>query len=139
MIMSQDERMAYLADHYWDNFNFNDTTLIHNADYTEQGFVDFIGFLRYLNMPAAQQAMATMMSKAAANKTTFDYFAKISELYLYEPQSPYKNDELYNSSAPICGFISSARGCEENTSPLSAELGNEETVRANLLRISLIH
>jgi hypothetical protein len=95
MIMSQDERMAYLADHYWDNFNFNDTTLIHNADYTEQGFVDFIGFLRYLNMPAAQQAMATMMSKAAANKTTFDYFAKISELYLYEPQSPYKNDELY--------------------------------------------
>jgi thioredoxin-related protein len=87
--------MEYIAEHYWDNFNFNDTTLIHNATYTEQGFVDFIGFLDYLKTPVAQQAMETMMSKAAANKTTFNYFATSADHYLYDPHSPYKNDELY--------------------------------------------
>lgn len=109
-IMDEQARIEYIADHYWDNFNFNDTTLIHNADYTEQGYVDFIAFLRYMPMPAAQQAMSTMMTKAAANKTTFDYFAKISELYLYEPQSPYKNDELY---IPVLSNIVSSNLLDE--------------------------
>jgi hypothetical protein len=95
LIMDRQAQMEYMADHYWDNFDFNDTTLIHDAGYTEQGYVDFITFLRCLQTPAAQQAMATMMGKAAANKTAFDYFATTANHYLYDPQSPYKNDELY--------------------------------------------
>jgi len=94
-IIERPAQIEYVADHYWDDFHFNDTTLIHNADYTEQGYVAFLAFLVYMPMPAAQQAMTAMMDKAAANKTTFNYFAKTSELYLYEPESPYKNDELY--------------------------------------------
>jgi hypothetical protein len=109
-IMDEQARIEYIADHYWDDFNFNDTTLIHNVDYTEQGYVDFIAFIRYMPMPVAQQAMSAMMTKAAANKTTFDYFAKISELYLYEPQSPYKNDELY---IPVLRHIVSSNLLDE--------------------------
>jgi hypothetical protein len=125
-IMDEQARIEYIADHYWDDFNFNDTTLIHNVDYTEQGYVDFIAFIRYMPMPVAQQAMSAMMTKAAANKTTFDYFAKISELYLYEPQSPYKNDELY---IPVLRHIVSSNLLDEmgeDASPLSLEFGIEE-------------
>jgi len=37
------ERAAYLAVHYWDYFNFADTTLISRPEITEQAFVDFLG------------------------------------------------------------------------------------------------
>lgn len=41
------ERAAYLAVHYWDYFNFADTTLISRPEITEQAFVDFISILPY--------------------------------------------------------------------------------------------
>ena len=38
-------RKAFLLTHYWDQFDFTDTTLVNNRDVTEQGFVNFIALL----------------------------------------------------------------------------------------------
>ena len=38
-------RKAYLLTHYWEQFDFADTTLVNNRDVTEQGFVNFIALL----------------------------------------------------------------------------------------------
>ena len=38
-------RKSYLLTHYWDQFDFADTTLVNNRDVTEQGFVNFIALL----------------------------------------------------------------------------------------------
>mgnify|MGYP000178762057 FL=1 len=39
------ERADYVVRHYWDNINFQDTTLIHRPSMIEQGFVNFIDLL----------------------------------------------------------------------------------------------
>ncbi len=88
-------RLGWLAEHYWGNFNFGDTALVHNPDYTEQAFVEFLGFLGYVPQDAARQAMKTLMTSASVNRTMFDYLSKTTEHYLYDPQSPYNNEELY--------------------------------------------
>ena len=38
-------RKSYLLTHYWDQFDFADSTLVNNRDVTEQGFVNFIALL----------------------------------------------------------------------------------------------
>ena len=38
-------RKSYLLTHYWEEFNFADSTLVNNRDVTEQGFVNFIALL----------------------------------------------------------------------------------------------
>ena len=39
------DRAAYLSLHYWDHFDFADTSLISRPEITEQAFVDFISIL----------------------------------------------------------------------------------------------
>ena len=45
LLTSPDERRDYLLTHYWEQFDFADTTLVNNRDVTEQGFVNFIALL----------------------------------------------------------------------------------------------
>jgi hypothetical protein len=44
-IIDQLSQMEDMANQYWDNFDFNDATLMHDADCTKQGYVNFITFL----------------------------------------------------------------------------------------------
>lgn len=95
MILNQDKRINYLAEHYWDNFDFKDTTLIHNADYTEQAFSNFVAILGYAPLAIAQQSMERLIKSSAIDKTMFEYFTKTIEHYLYDPNSPVRNEEMY--------------------------------------------
>ena len=45
VLTSPEDRKSYLLIHYWDQFDFADTTLVNNRDVTEQGFVNFIALL----------------------------------------------------------------------------------------------
>ena len=45
VLTSPEDRKAYLLTHYWEQFDFADTTLVNNRDVTEQGFVNFIALL----------------------------------------------------------------------------------------------
>ena len=45
VLTSSEDRKAYLLTHYWEQFDFADTTLVNNRDVTEQGFVNFIALL----------------------------------------------------------------------------------------------
>ncbi len=42
MITSPDDVSLYLSKHYWDLYDFADTTLIEQPEITEQGLVDYI-------------------------------------------------------------------------------------------------
>lgn len=44
-LTTPEARADYLAAHYWDNFDFRDTTLISRPEITEQAFADFIDLL----------------------------------------------------------------------------------------------
>lgn len=87
------ERAAYLAVHYWDYFNFADTTLISRPEITEQAFVDFISILPYT--AKVQVAVDTLFRRAMVKKEMLYHFISLADKYLYEPNSPMYNEELH--------------------------------------------
>lgn len=94
------ERGTYLLAHYWDNFDFADTTLIHQPEISEQGFANFVDLLPRIgtDSTAAVNGVKAFAEKAFAKQTpdvTRTYFAKLTEHYLYDPNSPLRSDDLY--------------------------------------------
>lgn len=86
-------RAFYLSLHYWDHFDFYDTTLIVRSEITEQAFVDFISILPYT--PEAAAAVDTLFWRASAEKEMLCHFISLGDKYLYEPNSPMHNEELH--------------------------------------------
>lgn len=95
VITEPEERAAYLVQHYWDKFDFTDTTLIHLPDITEQAISDYIGMMKYVPEITAVASIKDMMGKASADSTMFAYFSSLYEKYLYDPNSPMRNESLY--------------------------------------------
>lgn len=88
-------RNLYLAAHYWENINFADTNYIHHPEITERAWVGFCKLLNRIPLPSAQEAMRTAMKQAYASKKSFGYLAGLADKYLYNPNSPLRNEELY--------------------------------------------
>ena len=61
VITEPEERAAYLVQHYWDKFDFTDTTLIHLPDITEQAISDYIGMMKYVPEITAVASIKDMM------------------------------------------------------------------------------
>lgn len=87
------ERADYLTRHYWDRFDFADTTLIARPEITEQAFVDFLSVLPYTRQ--AQAAVDTLVERTLVCKTMFYHFVELADKYLYEPNSPMHDEELH--------------------------------------------
>lgn len=90
-----EQRMQYLAIHYWDNFDFTDVNQLNNADIVEQGFVNYIDILPRFPQDIAQQSVAIFASKAFGNIKSKEKFENLIEHYLDDPESPMKNDRTY--------------------------------------------
>ncbi|GHT65848.1 hypothetical protein AGMMS50239_26380 [Bacteroidia bacterium] len=101
------ERANYLLNHYWDNFDFKDTTYIHLPDITEQAFVDYIDLLPHADKQMAAESIQNLMRKAEKEPTgvMLRYFLTNAESYLRDPNSPMRNEELY---IPVAQYITSS-------------------------------
>ncbi len=95
VLTKPEDRAAYLTLHYWDHFDFADTTLIDRPEITEQAFVDFINVLPYTPPEHAQEAVDTLVGRTLARKAMFYHFVELADKYLYEPNSPMYNEELH--------------------------------------------
>ena len=94
MQIPQEQHRAYLCDHYWDSFDFADTLWTTNADTTEM-LRAYAAYVVNIVGPFDQQTISHLMQKASASRKMFDYFGMLSEKVLHDPNSPYRNDELY--------------------------------------------
>ena len=92
-LVTAKSRANYLALHYWDNIDFNDSTIIGNEDISEQGFSNFISIMPYVTQK--EVAFAEFVSKISLKPDVQDYFMAVAKKYLAESQSPVFNDELY--------------------------------------------
>lgn len=101
-LVTPESRIDYLTAHYWDNFDFADTTLISKPEITEQAFADFIDLLTGLPAQTADSALTRMITASAADSAMFAHFADLSEKYLYDPNSPLRDEELY---IPILRYL----------------------------------
>jgi len=84
--------------HFWDKFAMQDTAQVKNPEKGEQQLADFIQLLAQTPDSATRdKAVDLMLDKAKINRTSFDYFIKQYEHYLYDGNSPLRNDVLYES------------------------------------------
>ena len=95
MLNTPELRADYLVRHYWDNMDFTDTTYINLPDVTEQAWVDFIDILKIVPDTTAITAIKQMYKMADQKKVVFFYYTDLAEKYLYDPNSPMRNEEFY--------------------------------------------
>lgn len=91
---SDEEKLAYMRDHYWDKFDFADTLYTTKADTIEMLRV-YADYVSNFVGPFNQEPIRKLMERASASKKMFDYFGMLSEKVLHDPNSPYRSDELY--------------------------------------------
>ena len=94
-ITNAQERAVYLSKHYWEKFDFLDTSLISKTEISEQGFVDYIHILNFISFKEARRSIRIMLYHAQVNPTMYAHFASLFEKYYYDANSPYRNEELY--------------------------------------------
>jgi hypothetical protein len=87
----------YLMEHYWDNFNFRDTALVNKPKITEQAFTDFIHIILQVLPKTADKGIRILMGRAETSSKMYQCFLDLSEKYLYDPNSPFRNETLYES------------------------------------------
>lgn len=89
------ERAGYLAVHYWDSFNFADSSVIKQPDKMEPLFADFIGILPHANYTDACKGIKKLMSRVAENSSLLASVLGLADKYLYDVNSPMRNEEFY--------------------------------------------
>lgn len=94
MMTDPQQRAAYYVKHYWDDYSLADTAFIHSDD-TEQLYADFLGALQYVDATVYRSALQSMMSFMEADSTAYDHFCTLGEKYLYDPNSPMRNEDYY--------------------------------------------
>ena len=90
-----DDRAAYIGKNYWRNFDFKDTSLIGKPEITEQAFADYVHIIEHMNAETAAASVKTTLSKAEADTAMYAHFLALFEKYLYDPNSPMRNETLY--------------------------------------------
>lgn len=95
VINDPEERAKYLTMHYWDRFDFENRDLIQRPEITEQAFVDYINILGYVPKEDADSSLAYTIKKAEVDSVMYFHFVKLFEKYLYDPNSPFRNEEYY--------------------------------------------
>lgn len=100
-----EQRAAYLATHYWDHFGFCDTAYIHLPEITEQAFADYLAVLPHTDKQTACASIKGMLTRMAGEdptKTMYAYFLNLYKDYLYDPDSPVREEEFY---IPVAEYI----------------------------------
>ena len=90
-------RKSYLLTHYWEQFDFADTTLVNNRDVTEQGFVNFIALL--LDGTTSEELARESLKNWCKGFVGKDHARRVltqtADDYLFNPNSPFYNEGLY--------------------------------------------
>lgn len=122
-----DEKLEYLALHYWDNFlsegGATDSVAILGVrkEDVEQKLADFIGTLEYVPMEKAQHAVSILFGgiekRQAQEDTSSLFYLRFTELvakYLYDPNSPLRNEDFF---LPFVRGLASSPFTDDNRRP----------------------
>lgn len=109
MITDYQDRADYSAEHFWDKFADTersypcDSVLVSGVRRSdvEGKFANWIGLLDMVSLQTACRSVEKLFDKAVQcerKDTASNVFETMNELvnkYLYDPNSPYRNEELY--------------------------------------------
>ncbi len=89
------ERAGYIAVHFWDAMNFSDRRCSLDTAFMEQNFANFISVFPYASGQMRRGGMARLLDRAADDAAAFALIAELAEKYLYDPNSPMRDEEYY--------------------------------------------
>lgn len=95
MMASEEERLEYVAEHYWDNFDFADTAYVNLPEITEQALADYLYLLQNVRKPVADKSLMKTLEAAETDTVMYKYFTDLLDKYLYEEGSPFRNEEMF--------------------------------------------
>ena len=89
------DRAAYIMMYFWDTLQFTDTIKSLDKDFVEQNFSNFISLFPIARTVNQRVAVKKLMHLAKADNKVYDLFVETARKYLYEPNSPMYNEEIY--------------------------------------------
>lgn len=95
IITDPDKQTEYTVIHYWQHYDFTDTTLMNDAGYTEEAFIEFCDILSCVPDTIAHTAIESLMLNASIVPEMFSHFTKLTDHYLGHADSPQCNEDLY--------------------------------------------
>ena len=95
MMANNLDRANYLVIHFWDKFDFRDTLYCHVPHITEQAFADYVNIFNYVSLEKVSESVKKFLANAEVEDVMYDYFFKLAEKYLYNPNSEARNDEHF--------------------------------------------
>lgn len=94
-MMSQQDKLLYMNEHYWDKFDFADTTFIAEIDIKRMLTAMAVYAQGYVPDSLINRSMSRLMAKASTSKRMFTYFLSLADEVLHDPNSPLRDDERY--------------------------------------------
>ena len=112
-LLYTDQQMQadFLLTHFWDKFDFNDTTWVGSAEsITEQALVEYISILPYAPYDVICMRITDLLDKADNNPVMYAYFSARLEYYFSEPNSQLRTDEYY---VPVLEHMIASKSLDE--------------------------
>lgn len=95
VLSSREEKLEYLAEHYWQGLDYANDQWLADSVALEQVFVNWFPLLEQLQLAERQKAVATVITYGSEYPKMQKRLGELAELYWNEPNSPYRNEELY--------------------------------------------
>ncbi len=103
------DRQIYLLEHFWDRFFSEADGMLCDSvtvcgvpgRILEEAFSNYVIMLQDIDINPARKDVAALFDKIEARQmkdtlsNVFDVFGTLMDRYLYDPNSPYRNEDLY--------------------------------------------
>ena len=94
--ITQQAQAEYLVTHFWDQFDFADTTWVGSAEaVTEQALVEFISIFPYATYDVICKGIQQLLDQADNNQAMYAFFYSKLEYLFATPNSTFRNEEYY--------------------------------------------
>ena len=97
-ITDTEGRAGFVAAHFWDHFNFSDTLGIAQLEKEKQLLLpNYFSAFGYIDKTLVDKSITETLKKAEAEETgtLYAYFLKCYKDFLYDPNSPFRNEDFY--------------------------------------------
>lgn len=125
-MLEDDQKLDFMLEHFWDNFLDSsklvtcDSTLINGVKPgdVEQAFANYTMLMEQVPLARGQHCMETMARRmndcreGGDKANVFKGFGSIIERYLYDPNSPLRDEDIYTAYARVMStspYVSSSR------------------------------
>lgn len=91
------ERASYIVRHFWDAMKWNDPVMAADTVMIEHAFADYASVLPHVPADSLDNCVSVLLRQSAVNPDAYDRILALSEIYLYEPESPVYFPEGFRS------------------------------------------